>query len=159
MRSEFFKSAFWVLGLLLALGFTATSCDDDDEDTPSNEVRYQNLTLTGAKEVPANQSPNTGTINAVYNKDTNVITYTITWTGFDATNMHFHRIVDPTQPGPVDLGIPKVPATAATYTSPLTGSLTLTDAQEANLLGGLWYVNIHSQAYPGGEIRVNMVPN
>lgn len=148
------------MGLLLALGFTTASCDDDDDDdTPQNELRYQNLTLTGAKEVPANQSTNTGTINAVYNKDTNVITYTITWTGFTATNMHFHKIVDPTQPGPVALGIPKVPANAATHTSPLTGSLTLDDAQEADLLAGLWYVNIHSQAYPGGEIRVNMVPN
>jgi hypothetical protein len=161
MKSGILKSAFWMLGLFLALSFTAISCDDDDDDddTPANELRYQNLSLTGAKEVPANPSTNTGTINATYNKDTNVIQYTITWTGFDATNMHFHKIEDPTKPGPVALGIPKVPATATAFTSPLTGSLTLTDAQEVDLLAGLWYVNIHSQAYPGGEIRVNMVPN
>lgn len=161
MKFKLLRTPFWLLGLCLSLGFTAISCDDDDDDDddmPANEVRYQNLTLTGAKEVPANASTNTGTVTATYNKDTNVINYTITWTGFEATNMHFHKIADP-QPGPVALPIPKVPATATTHTSPLTGSLTLTDAQETELLANQWYLNIHSQAYPGGEIRVNMVPN
>jgi hypothetical protein len=159
MRSTLLKSTFWVLGLFLALGFTVVSCDDDDDDdTPTNEVRYQNLSLTGAKEVPANPSANTGTINATYNKDINIITYTITWTTFAATNMHFHK-GEPTVAGPVALGIPKVPATATAHTSPISGSLTLTDAQETDLLAGLWYVNIHSAAYPGGEIRVQMIAN
>jgi hypothetical protein len=161
MNARLFKTAFGALALFLALGFTATSCKDDDDkdETPANELRYQNLTLTGAKEVPANPSTNTGTINASYNKDTNLMTYTLTWSGFTATNMHFHKIMDPTQPGPVALAIPKVPATATAFTSPITGTLTLTDAQETDLLAGLWYVNIHSDAYKGGEIRVNMVPN
>jgi hypothetical protein len=160
MKTGILKSTFWMLGLFLAVSFTAVSCDDDDDDddTPANELRYQNLSLTGPKEVPANPSTNTGTINATYNKDTNVIQYTITWTGFTATNMHFHK-GDPTVSGPVALGIPKVPATAPAFTSPITGSLTLTDDQEVDLLAGLWYVNIHSQAYPGGEIRAQMIAN
>jgi hypothetical protein len=158
MKFKMLKTSFWLLGLCLTLGFTVISCDDDDDDdTPSNEVRYQNLTLTGPKEVPANPSTNTGTFNGVYNMDTNVINYTITWTGFTATNMHFHKITDP-NPGPVTLPIPKDPnsATPAVYVTPLNGSLTLTDAQETELLAGQWYVNIHSDAYKGGEIRVNV---
>jgi hypothetical protein len=35
--------------------------------------------------------------------------------------------------------------------SPATGILT--DLQESQLLSGLWYLNIHSQVLPGGEIR------
>lgn len=153
MKPGFLKSAFWVLGLFLALGFTAVSCDDDDDDdTPTNIVRYQNLALTGAKEVPANQSPNTGTINATYNKDTNVLNYTLTWTGITPTGMHFHK-GDATVAGPVAVGIPQP------HTSPITGSITLTADQETDLLAGLWYINVHSQTYPGGEIRAQMIGN
>ena len=37
--------------------------------------------------------------------------------------------------------------------SPVEGSATLTDAQAADLTGGKYYVNIHTAANPGGEIR------
>ena len=77
MKWKMLKTSFWLLGLCLTLGFTLVSCDDDDDDddTPSNIVRYQNLTLTGAKEVPANPSTNTGNLTGTYNKDTNVLNY------------------------------------------------------------------------------------
>ena len=38
-------------------------------------------------------------------------------------------------------------------TSPTEGSATLTDAQAADLTSGKYYVNIHTAANPGGEIR------
>jgi hypothetical protein len=37
--------------------------------------------------------------------------------------------------------------------SPAEGSATLTDAQASDLLAGKLYVNIHTAANPGGEIR------
>jgi hypothetical protein len=40
--------------------------------------------------------------------------------------------------------------------TPITGSAVLTDAQAADLLGGKWYANVHTQANPGGEIRGQM---
>lgn len=158
MKTSILKNACWLLGLFLTLGFGFVACDDDDDDTSKNEVRFRNLTLTGPQETPPNNSTNTATIDAIYNKKTKVLTYTITWTGFEATNMHFHKINDP-QPGPVVLPIPKVPATATTFISPLTTSSTLTGAQETELLANQWYLNIHTAAYPGGELRVNMVAN
>ena len=33
-----------------------------------------------------------------------------------------------------------------------------TEGQEANILAGLTYVNIHSQMFPGGEIRGQIIP-
>jgi hypothetical protein len=33
------------------------------------------------------------------------------------------------------------------------GSATLTEPQAADLLDGKWYVNVHTAANPGGEIR------
>ena len=38
-------------------------------------------------------------------------------------------------------------------TSPARGKATLTDAQAADLMAGRWYVNIHTAANKGGEIR------
>ncbi len=37
--------------------------------------------------------------------------------------------------------------------SPIGGSVRLTEAQQADLLAGRWYFNVHTQASPGGEIR------
>lgn len=41
--------------------------------------------------------------------------------------------------------------------SPFEGSATLTEAQAADLLAGLYYVNIHTDANPRGEIRGQLV--
>ena len=128
-----------------------------DDDASTDEVHYHNLTLTGPQETPPNNSTRTATIDALYNKDTNVFTYTITW-GFDVTNMHFHKRNDP-QPGGVVLNIPKNSSNATTFSSPLTATHTLTDAEETQLLNNEWYLNLHTAAFPAGELRVNMVPN
>ncbi len=40
-----------------------------------------------------------------------------------------------------------------TVTSRASGKATLTDAQAADLMAGRWYVNIHTAANKGGEIR------
>lgn len=127
----------------------AAACKDDKEEEPvvSNEVKFTNIALTGAKEVPANPSTASGVFNGTYNKDTNLLTYTFSYTGMTATNMHFHK-GDPTISGGVVIPI------ASPYASPMSGTTrVLTDAEEVDLLAGLWYVNIHSSTYGGGEIR------
>jgi hypothetical protein len=37
--------------------------------------------------------------------------------------------------------------------SPIKGSAVLTAAQAADLMAGKWYVNVHTAANPGGEVR------
>jgi hypothetical protein len=46
-----------------------------------------------------------------------------------------------------------VPIGGATPTSPVHGTATLTDAQIKDLEAGKWYVNVHTAANKGGEIR------
>lgn len=40
--------------------------------------------------------------------------------------------------------------------SPITGVATIMPAQAKELMSGIWYVNLHTQANPGGEIRAQM---
>lgn len=105
--------------------------------------------LTGGEEVPANDSAGTGTVDADYDSETNVFTYTVTYDGLTgpAVAAHFH--------GPAMVGEngPPVVPIEGDLMSPLSGTVTLTDGQEADLLSGMWYFNVHTAQYPDGEIR------
>ena len=105
--------------------------------------------LTGTEEVPANTSPGTGTLEATYDSDSNVLNYTVTYSGLtgDPTAAHFHGPAAPGENAP-----PAVPVEGS-LASPISGTATLTDAQEAELLGGQWYFNVHTAQYPDGELR------
>jgi hypothetical protein len=97
----------------------------------------------------------TGSAVIVLDTDTNLLTWTISWSGLLApeTLMHFHGPALPHQNGgvQVDVGVGSNPA---------MGNAVLTDQQEADLLNELWYVNLHTVAFPAGEIRgqVTIVP-
>ena len=106
-------------------------------------------TLDGKSEVPANTSAATGTADIDYDAATKKLTWKLTYSGLSgpATAAHFHG---PAEPGK-NAGV-KVPIANATA-SPSEGSATLTDEQAADLLAGKYYVNVHTAANPGGEIR------
>lgn len=116
--------------------------------------------IDGNQEVPPTGSPATGTGVMSHDTITNLLNWTITYSGFvnTPTVSHFH--------GPAPVGtnagvqVDIVANSGGSIASPMIGSATITDAQEADLLAGLWYINIHSNVFPGGEIRgqVQVVP-
>jgi hypothetical protein len=134
---------------LLFLGFT--SCDDNnDNNNGSSNITYK-ATLNGASEVPANSSTATGNATLNYNDDTNIMTMTVTYSGLTVTDAHIHK-------GAVgvdgDVVFPLVvTASPINYTSPA-----LNATQEADLKAGMYYVNLHTAANPGGEIRGQLLP-
>jgi hypothetical protein len=104
----------------------------------------------GAKdEVPPNASTGTGSAEIAYDTTTKMLTWTVTFNGLTgpATVAHFHG---PAAPG-ANAGV--VVLIANNPTSPAKGTATLTDAQAADLQGGRWYVNVHTAANRGGELR------
>lgn len=150
---------------MLPLLFIMSSCNDDDDGgnpNPMDEIiQLQEVTLTGAQEVPANTSEATGTFRGTYNKTTRVMTYNITFQGITPTAMHFHRGAVGS-PGPIVIPInPGSDPYSGTnpFRSPLSGSTpALTADQETELLSGGWFLNIHSSAFPDGEIRAQVLP-
>ena len=107
------------------------------------------VNLDGKSEVPPNTSAGTGTADLDYDAASKKLSWKITYSGLSrpATAAHFHG---PAAAG-ANAGV-KVPI-ANPGTSPVEGSATLTDEQAADLTGGKYYINIHTAANPGGEIR------
>lgn len=149
-----FLSARGIYGIIVAVALLVTACKKENNDpattpptTVINEVKLNNNIFRG------DSSLATGKFDGVYNKDTKILTYTIAYAGVVPIAMHFHKgRVDTT--GPVELAI------GGPYASPINKSTTaLTAVQETDLLGGKWYVNIHSTAYPNGEIRAQLFGN
>ena len=106
-------------------------------------------TLNGKSEVPPNASTGTGTADLNYDAATKKLTWKLTYSGLSgpATAAHFHGPAEAGKNAGVAVAIPNVAS------SPVEGSATLTDAQAADLAAGKYYVNIHTAANPGGEIR------
>jgi hypothetical protein len=111
-------------------------------------------TMDGKSEVPPNASTGSGDALATLDTSSKQLSYTITFMGLSgpATAAHFHG---PAAPG-ANAGV-AVPI-GTNPTSPVTGSVTLTDAQMADLQAGKWYANVHTAESKGGEIRGQMMP-
>ena len=104
--------------------------------------------MSGAQESPRTSSSGTGTMTAKLYPDTRALNYTVNYTGLSgpATAAHIHGPADTGSNGPV-----LVPF--ASPAAPITGTTVLTEAQQDALIAGKTYVNVHTAANPGGEIR------
>lgn len=103
-------------------------------------------------------SDGTGTAIVTFDDVGNLLSWDIDFSDLTgpATAAHFHG---PAAPG-VNAGVQVDIGSVSGLTSPMSGSATISDDQEAQLLDGLWYINIHTEAYPAGEIRgqVQVIP-
>ena len=149
------KKTFLPTVLAGVLLFTAVSCDKDDDDKPLSNKYNVTGSASGAQEVPVVASNGTATIVSTYDADANTLAYTITWADLNdnVNNMHFHGPADPTISAGVAIAITGWTATKA---GTISSSATLTETQEAELLGGKWYYNIHTPFKTSGEIRGNL---
>lgn len=115
--------------------------------------------LTGANEVPANTATGTGEAWILIDPQNNTVRWYVTYEGLTgpATGAHIHgpADVDANADVIIDLGTGD---TVDRYNSPIEGETTgLTAEQIAQAEGGMWYVNIHTEANPAGEIRGQIV--
>jgi hypothetical protein len=106
-------------------------------------------TLDGKSQVPPNSSTATGSADIDYDPASKKLSWKLSYSGLSgpATAAHFHGPAEPGKNAGVAVAIPNATS------SPVEGSATLTDAQAADLMAGKYYINIHTAANPGGEIR------
>jgi hypothetical protein len=117
------------------------------------EIVHLNAKLDGASETPPKATDGKGAAEVTLDTTKRTLNWTIAYSGLSgpATMAHFHG---PAAPG-VAAGV-AVPITGP-MSSPLAGTAGLNDGQIGDLLAGLWYINIHTAKYPGGEIRGQVV--
>ena len=113
------------------------------------------VALTGTLTAGPNVvSDGMGTVDATLNTETKELKWKVVYSGLSgpAGAAHFHGPAEPGQNAGVVLGF------KGSVESPITGVATISAEQANELLGGKWYVNIHTKAYPGGEIRAQVMP-
>lgn len=143
---------FSLAALAVVAATAITGCGMMSRQSDQSNVVAFSTQLRGANEVPANASQGTGSVDAVLNKNTNLLRWKVNFSGLSgpATAAHFHG------PAPVGANAGVVLPWTGPITSPLEGSATLTSVQVNDLLAGRWYANIHTAANPGGEVRGQM---
>ncbi len=107
--------------------------------------------LSGADEVPPVSASGSGTGNITVNDD-GTVSGSVTTTGVQGIMAHIHQGAKG-QNGPVIVPLTK---TGDTYSVP--GGAKLTDAQLQAFKAGNLYVNVHTAAHKGGEVRGQLQP-
>jgi hypothetical protein len=133
-----------VLVSLLAWGVQAAAQAAAPAANPTTLVAR----LSGQSTVPPNDSTATGNLQASLDRQTRVLTWTLSTQGLStpAVGAALHG--------------PAMPGENAPVAAPLQlgkgvegGTVTLTAAQVDDLMAGRWYVNVLTAAVPSGEIR------
>jgi hypothetical protein len=133
--------------MMAALMFTFSSCNKDNAN--GNNVVFK-ATLNGASETPPNTSAATGDATLTFNETDNTFSVVVNYSGLTATGAHIHK------------GAYGVPGNVVFPFSPITSpikytSSSLDSTQKADLFANQYYVNIHSAAFPAGEIRGQLI--
>ena len=156
--------------ITIALITVLVSCRRDDVEH-QNLYMKTNVVLSGAQETPGNSSSALGSMDVSYSRLSKTLGYTVRWSGLTGpvTGMHIHG-ADPagfSRPNnifqtftltaivPCKVNGVNGPTSCGSY----TGTLFIDGVaiKEVDLLNGMYYVNIHTATYPGGEIRGQIV--
>jgi hypothetical protein len=114
-----------------------------------------NANLTGSQEVPPVATPATGFGTVILDTVGSTITVNESWSNLTSPAVASH-IHGPGAPG-VNAAI-LFPFNLGTGAGAITGSIpqqsfAITSTEMGQLQGGLFYMNVHSSNFPGGEIR------
>ena len=144
--------------LLSLLLFILISCTSTEEVERENIYYGTALPMSGAQETPPITVSATGSIDASYNRLTKILTYKVTFSGLtgNATVAHIHGLGEVGVKADIVQTFSGFPAkTSGTY----SGTLLAEEVRikEEDLLNGRYYINIHTAANGGGEIRGQLI--
>ena len=142
----FFKQT---VRIAMVSGLVAFANCTPGQTATSNNVAALTSRLSGASEVPPNESNGKGDFQATLDKGSRTLKWTMAVTGLSGppTGASFHGPAAPGENGSVAATLP------VTGSPTDNGVVTLSQSQMEDLLAGRWYVNVATANNPGGEIR------
>ncbi|MGB9187494.1 MAG: CHRD domain-containing protein [Methylovirgula sp.] len=113
--------------------------------------------LTGSEQVPPVMTPGKGTADLTYDASTRLLTWTVTYSGLSSavTMAHLHGPAAAGKNARVQIWMTKH---GMAVTSPIKGQATLSPTQAKQFMAGDWYINVHTESNPAGELRGQVVP-
>lgn len=150
---ERIRAMRWLLAIVVAcstLALTGCDYDDDPVDTRTYTISGD---ADGSQVVPGVSGTGTGTISGTYDPNTRVLTYQSSWNGLTGAPSTGGFYVAARGSNGVAVGAPWTFDPTATSTGTTSGTMTLTEAQGAQLTAGNWYYSYSTLANAGGEIR------
>jgi hypothetical protein len=150
IRRIFVPSLIGAIGVIGLAG-----CMPQQGTMAAKTVTYK-AHLTAKDEVPPNASAATGDGTFVFNPATKELSWDVTFSGLSGPALASH-IHGPAAPG-VNAGVliqfetPKAPV------GEIKGNTFLVTEQVNDLQAGKYYVNVHTVANKGGEIRGQLMP-
>ena len=147
LRNRFCRSLG--IGMLVMLLGACQTADADRSATASGD---SSVMLSGQQEVPPVSTSAAGTSMIRVAPD-RTVSGKVTISGVNATAAHIHEAPKGSN-GPAILPLTKT--SDSTFVVP--PGARLTEDQYASYRAGNLYVNVHSNRYPGGEIRAQLQP-
>jgi hypothetical protein len=153
-----------VIPLFFGLFISFTSCEKNTEKKIQTDFSKSGIVMSPANEpnlpVP---SSGLGTMDVAYSRETRVLTYSVSWSGLTGPviAMHIHGQAPAGFNASVFQNIITssngivTPGAAYGASGKISASLFIDGVtiKEADLLNGFYYMNIHTAANSGGEIR------
>ena len=139
-------------GVTLGANSTAT-VNVADNDTTAPAARTFVARLNSVQEVPSNNSGATGNGTVTLNAAETQITVNLSFTGLSSAQSaaHIHGAAHVGVNAPILFGLNTGTVTNATFS--------VTPTQAAQLKKGLFYFNVHTSVFGGGEIRGQILSN
>lgn len=139
------RASFWLS--IVAVLVLAGGCSTMERWTGMGSAK-----LTGNEEVPPVNTSASGS-STIAVKDDHTVTGSVKVSGMTPTAAHIH---DGAQGKNGPVAVPLTKSGDDTFNVP--PGTKLTDAQYSEYKAGNLYVNVHSAAHPGGEIRAQLKP-
>ena len=137
--------------LLAAVAALAACSDSDNGAPPQGNVATKRVLLVGAQENPPVTTGATATGFFSVDMDTGAVAGTVSTFGISATAAHIHEAAVGVNAGVI---VPLVAEGPNAWGVPAGSALSA--AQRESLRNGNLYVNLHTSANPGGEIRAQL---
>lgn len=141
-----------LIGAMAMLGsMLFVACSKNDDPLVDNRPYTISGNATGSQVVPAVRDSGTATITGTYNPQTRMLNYTSNWTNLSGAPLSAGFYGGAAGASGIAVGTGWSLSGGPTGT--VTGNVTLTEAQAAQLMDGNLYYTYSTSNFPSGEIR------